>query len=97
MSEPSDGGPAFPHDLEKHEGLLTTRFHGMSLRDYFAAAALTGFLASRSSGQPVANIADSEVPLTVHAYRLADAMLKARKLGGGGVKSELYTLRGSVK
>lgn len=44
MKEPADGGPAFPSLIER-EALSN---HGMSLRDYFAAKALTGIFASNS-------------------------------------------------
>jgi len=59
----STGGPAFP---------TGTAYQGMTLRDYFAAQALQGVLA-----------ADTEELLSVDAiasvaYRIADAMLKAR-------------------
>lgn len=47
MSEKiEDGGPAFPIDEKNHDG---THFHcntGLSMRDYFAAAALQGMLSS---------------------------------------------------
>jgi len=47
---------------------------GITLRDYFAAAALTGIMASPT--------ASAETPYHVanDAYRLADAMLEARDL-----------------
>lgn len=54
-----NGGPAFPD---------------MSLRDYFAATALQGMLAS---GKTQANITKTEIATV--AYGLADAMLKARE------------------
>jgi hypothetical protein len=64
-----DGGAAFPHPVES--GV----HNGMTLRDYFAAAALTGFMASPHR-KPVA-----EMPKPLMArdmYALADAMLAAR-------------------
>jgi len=51
---------------------------GMSLRDYFAAAAMTGLLSS-----PRLNFGASEVSSSVVAkdcYRIADTMLEARNL-----------------
>lgn len=64
--------PAFP--LHNH-GVQTLGMHlsGMTLRDYFAAKALQGLLATDLNCAPeyVQAIADS-------AYVLADAMLKAR-------------------
>lgn len=45
---------------------------GMSLRDYFAAAALTGLTAAVDRIASIAGI-------TAGAYAIADAMLKARE------------------
>ena len=59
--------PAFPanhFDLAENE-------HGMTLRDYFAAKAMQGLL---SDG--VGSLSDEE--LADWAYKLADAMMKAR-------------------
>jgi hypothetical protein len=68
--EAKDGGPAFP--LKTWDG----HFTGMSLRDYFAAAALTGLLAD-SRGASVSGEALA-VKLGEAAYLAADAMLKER-------------------
>jgi hypothetical protein len=64
------GGPAFPCSEPNSEQ------HGMSLRDYFAAAALTGLLAD-SRGASVSGEALA-VKLGEAAYLAADAMLKER-------------------
>jgi len=70
MNQPiNDGGPAFPMGYHP-EGNNADHF-GMTLRDYFAAAALQG------------NIAHPEVTgnrddIARDAYKYADAMLKAR-------------------
>ena len=72
MSVPiNDGGPAFARDshMGKQIGLYVQQ-QGMSLRDYFAAAALQGNLI-----EPTAN--NDEV--AKWAYSLADAMLKAKE------------------
>ncbi len=58
---PKDGGPAFPTHVERY-------FNGMTLRDYFAAAALSGFLGREGSIREAAEA----------AYLLADAMLAER-------------------
>lgn len=61
-----DGGPAFPCvEVPEHPG--------MTLRDFFAAAALAGFIAS-----------DADADMTTDdyansAYKAADAMLAARE------------------
>jgi hypothetical protein len=54
-------------------------YRGMSLRDYFAAAALQGL--SANNCYPIANLTVSE--MAVLAYRQADAMLAARERKGG--------------
>ena len=60
----NDGGPAFPADFQ----LYST---GMTLRDYFAAAALQGILANGGGASW-----DDDA---THAYLCADAMIKARE------------------
>lgn len=76
MSTPNDGGPAFPlSDIEwngarKHN-------NGMALRDYFAAAALQGFMASADA----ARTATLNLPnLAYNSYAIADYMLIQRSL-----------------
>lgn len=72
MNRLNEGGPAFPiTSAEFRNG----HWHGLSMRDYFAAAALTGMLAdSRREG--------GDVEYVHYAYKYADAMLAQR-----GVKS----------
>lgn len=74
------GGPAFPvldvhqdWDQENHDwgGVHTAGSPGMSLRDYFAAKAMQGFVTGDWFSSPDAKAAE--------AYRIADAILKARK------------------
>lgn len=69
----NDGGPAFPvpvdNDCDCH-GRFTSGYGGMTLRDYFAAAALQGLMASQ---------VDVAVPYPLYSYAIADAMLKARE------------------
>ena len=62
------GGPAFPTATlaQKTEG-------GMTLRDYFAAKAMQGFMAS-----PLLKVELGEYATALNAYKVADAMLKAR-------------------
>ena len=65
----SDGGPAFPTlFIEPGYG---SGYAGMTLRDYFAAAALQGILANGGGASW-----DDDA---THAYLCADAMLKARE------------------
>ena len=64
------GGPAFPTETD------FTHYHGMTLRDYFAAKALQGFIASEQPGD------EEFVTIEMYArdaYKYADAMLKARE------------------
>jgi hypothetical protein len=64
----NDGGPAFPRTgADGH----TSPQSGMTIRDYFAAAALQGLLAN--GGCPTW---DDDAKA---AYAAADAMLKARE------------------
>lgn len=63
-----NGGPAFPTDHVDH----IPSHPGMSLRDYLAAAALTGLIAS-SRSEP------SFEEYSKCAYHHADAMLAARE------------------
>ncbi len=65
----NDGGPAFPRTgADGH----TSPQSGMSIRDYFAAAALS------SRGMYGANIRENAV--AKECYIIADAMLKAREV-----------------
>jgi hypothetical protein len=62
------GGPAFPSaDFENHE------FTGMTLRDYFAAKVMQGWC---TQFHLVGERYSTKAKL---AYKLADAMLKARE------------------
>lgn len=66
-SDKQTGGTAFPAQF------FDERATGMTLRDYFAAKALQGFLVDAECGpESVKDFAES-------AYIMADAMLKARE------------------
>ena len=70
MTKHRDGGPAFPYGQRN----VTERFsEGMSLRDYFAAAALSGLLSNKEGYDRGYAFASEE------AYHYADEMLIARK------------------
>ena len=83
MSKINDG-PAFPSKVisgvEYVEGSGNKRVYdelpGMTLRDYFAAKALTGVLYMVAHG--VHDPADSAKGYAVEAYKLADEMLQER-------------------
>ena len=71
-----DGGPAFARDshMDKQIGLYVQQ-QGMSLRDYFAAAALQGLIASRGS-LSTRFLAEDDAS---YVYEIADAMIKVRE------------------
>jgi hypothetical protein len=87
-TQPNDGGLAFPQPMIDHPvhgplfpESIASNCCGMSLRDYFAAAALQGIL---SNHELLLNL-DEMVPekgtrhvAALSAYALADAMLAAR-------------------
>ena len=73
MSKQNNGGPAFPHSArlvapDTYEHLT---HGGMSLRDYFAAKAMLAIGVTYHDDQH-AEIAET-------AYKMADAMLRARE------------------
>jgi hypothetical protein len=78
VSARNDGGPAFP----SHGSMGEVAQEGMTLRDYFAAAALQGSLSTIEEYSHELKRAGSKTPLEVFmarlAYTYADAMLKAR-------------------
>jgi hypothetical protein len=69
MSNTNTGGPAFAQQLENNrDGYAVTG--GMTLRDYFAAKAMQGLTQKYSH----------EGDISRNAYKIADAMLKARQI-----------------
>lgn len=95
MSEQHDGGPAFPV-AENHAVAADIGWTcGMSLRDYFAAAALTGIMANPERWKDIAaryeagrmSYDDASASNATKAYSIADAMLRAR--GAGMTPAEL--------
>jgi hypothetical protein len=77
----NDGGPAFPvNELDHVTGNICAQHVGLSLRDYFAAKAMTGIVASDEwhlDGQPADWVEVTDIAL--FSYQLADAMMKARE------------------
>lgn len=77
------GGPAFPipgADFQTFQPPTIEEWKriqsGMTLRDYFAGLALSGMMANSAM---LDNVTDSAVEWAAKgAYKLADAMLKAR-------------------
>lgn len=73
------GGPAFPQPINPSE-----QGRGMSLRDYFAAKAMQGWMANPTATPVEAGIDDADPQAmadvaAVFGYMVADAMLKARE------------------
>ena len=82
MSTQDDGGKAFPsaerlqflratYINESEKETIYREYAGMSLRDYFAAKAMQGFI---ESGRFIGIMS-----CAVDAYKMADAMLEERK------------------
>lgn len=72
MSTNNTGGPAFPTPRYERGDMYSL---GMTLRDYFAAKALMGMMASRNPNSPRFHPDDD----AAYVYAVADAMLKARE------------------
>jgi hypothetical protein len=64
------GGPAFPLVIPPEHSYST----GMTLRDYFAAKAMQSTFDS-----PIETTSEGKYYIAMHAYKMADAMLKARE------------------
>lgn len=91
MTDRDKGGPAFPFEYHnqtsRHQpGFFGTgdiapgasqQFAGMTLRDYFAAKALPSILSPNPVTGQYALVTDFE-ECAITAYKMADAMLKAR-------------------
>ena len=82
MDEIETGGPAFPHKIE--DAWEETYTAGMTMRDYFAAKAMQGFVAADKSEEIWRDwLRDSDSMVNAYAtlsYGMADAMLKAREV-----------------
>jgi hypothetical protein len=86
MSTINDGGPAFPATSWTEDGEFLGANNGMTLRDYFAAAALAGGLEQGVENDIASAIGPDHDSwwhpankIARRAYAVADAMLKARK------------------
>lgn len=73
MSEIKTGGPAFPFfHPDDVNGVMS---EGMTLRDYFAAKAMQAVALKKNELHDIQAMYDR---LALHAYKVADAMLRAR-------------------
>lgn len=79
MSEPKDGGPAFPF---KCQGPTTGPefYYGMTLRDWFAGQALVGVLSNHDllMRTDQESILSTRAAAAQYAYAVADSMLQQR-------------------
>lgn len=68
--------PAFPIDeLNQQTGFVAVQHMGMTIRDYFAAKAMqVDYELAKNYSDP-----DWRYGVALDAYKMADAMLKARK------------------
>ncbi len=75
MNTKNDGGPAFPIPLQPGQGWQgMAPCDGMTLRDYFAAKAMqVDYTLAKKYTDP-----DWRYGIALDAYKMADAMLKAR-------------------
>lgn len=74
MSKQQNGGPAFPNKFAGSNGGSSFDSCGMTLRDYFAAKAMQGFMANKD--RPMTFHPDDDA---AYAYAIADAMLRSRE------------------
>jgi hypothetical protein len=72
MSNTNTGGPAFPSSEYDPRYNRHVAIGGMTLRDYFAAKAMQGLMVDIPDPIQFEYVADA-------AYKMADAMLKARE------------------
>lgn len=58
-------------------------FEGMTLRDYFAAKVLSGYMATSypAEGLKHVSVEENDAMIAQHCYALADAMLAEREKG----------------
>lgn len=80
MNKINDGGPAFPGPEQNQYGEIVGAFDGMTLRDWFAGMAMQGIMSTCKPGQMIDFSEGQGDPRFVIgcAFRIADAMLKAR-------------------
>ncbi|AZD50538.1 hypothetical protein [Pseudomonas chlororaphis] len=71
MSNQNNGGPAFPLTRESS---FSKNYEGMTLRDYFAAKAMQGWLATFTDIE----VSPTPEGVATLSYQIADAMLATR-------------------
>jgi hypothetical protein len=73
-----NGGPAFPTEAYDLDRKTTVREEGMTLRDYFAAKAMQGWLSSFSCESRHPTESGGAKYVAAASYAMADAMLAER-------------------
>ena len=79
MINTNTGGPAFPYEERNGEGAPYKDYFGMTLRDYFAAKAMQGFVMDDALHKEASTAKEWLKSIADASYELADAMLKARE------------------
>ena len=81
MTRQNNGGPAFPEirirSGDNYNPPTKIYYGGMSMRDYFAAKSISAILAPNPVTGQFALVSDFDACAST-AYKMADAMLKAR-------------------
>lgn len=73
--------PAFPLDeLNQANGDVCAQHFGLTMRDYFAAKAMQGWVSSYPTNMEAGEAKPGAHIIADLAYAIADAMLKARAL-----------------
>lgn len=85
MSNINDGGPAFPFPIVSQnqttgETSLWQTEGGMTLRDYFAAAALQGYIANYAGADVDPFSAHARISTAKRCYAMADEMIAERNI-----------------
>ena len=73
------GGPAFPSNGMNGHGDLYMQHFGMTLRDYFAAKAMQGFIMQEAMVNESDNSVDWIKTIAKASYEMAEVMLEARE------------------
>jgi len=73
-----NGGPAFPCEVLVDQCGTKSTWEGMTLRDYFAAKAMQGWLASFSCESRHPTESGGAKYVAAASYAMADAMLAER-------------------
>jgi hypothetical protein len=78
MTDRDNGGPAFPFAATDPSN-VPMQEPGMTLRDWFAGQALAAVMGRMHENIQHLGAATFPSNVSIHAYRIADAMLEARK------------------